>query len=146
MIHPSQLHLYVHLGTGCHCPEATFLEVKNMKLANLFELEMWRRIIAFFFFFQLKKTYSPVPFRTLQSVYKLELGHQSCYKTKQVYISFLLDLPWCYFMKFLPRLGSTNRFASLGKNLKIAPGKHPGILKVSVKKDCMKRKLRNIWR
>ena len=50
-------------------------------------------------------------------------------------------------MKFLLLgWGLLNRFANLGKNLKIVPGKHPGILKVSVKKDCMERKLRKYLR
>ena len=48
----------------------------------------------------------------------------------------------------LPLLGwgLFNRFASLGKNLQISPGKNTGILTVRVEKDCSGRKLRKCVR
>lgn len=39
----------------------------------------------------------------------------------------------------LPAWAQPNRFVSLGKNLKIVPGKNPGIKKVRVEKDCRER-------
>lgn len=50
-------------------------------------------------------------------------------------------------MKFLLLgWGLPDRFANLGKNLKIAPSKNPGILKVKVEKDCRGKKLRKYLR